>query len=72
MLFIATYSHRHGIDSYLFRCDNPEKVTVWDIVKTFDLDFEPEREEWISWDAYNEEDIATLKVHDVSGDQTHG
>lgn len=57
-LFIATHYHRHGIETFTFWYPTPAKPPVdgqpWDIypsedevVKGLNIDFEPDREEYI-------------------------
>jgi hypothetical protein len=44
-LYIARHSHRFGEDIYLAKCDR--YPTTEEVVNTFGIDFEPDREEVI-------------------------
>lgn len=57
--YLLTHEHRHGTSSILFRSEKgPFDIpSEKELIKRFDIDFEPDREEYINVDTMTMEDI---------------
>ena len=72
-IFTAVHSHRHGYSHYVFAMELPEPCPDWPggwtpdeatVVKGLDIDFEPDREEWIEVECQGTiDDIPTIAPH---------
>lgn len=51
-LFVVLHTHRHGISMYPVRAS--KKPTDKELIKKFEIDFEPDREEFIEVEEFTE------------------
>jgi hypothetical protein len=55
ILCIAIHTHQYGVSIYPFYWTQTERPTQEFVIKTFDIDFEEDKEEVITIDTFSEE-----------------
>lgn len=58
---IITHTHRHGTSNYFVNFVGKGHLTEKKVIKACDIDFEPDREEYIDIEKVDESEIVEVK-----------
>ena len=58
---IVTHTHRHGTSNYFVNFTGKGNLTEKKVIKACDIDFEPDREEFINIEKVSESEIVEIK-----------